>query len=379
MTVTACFVTRNHDQSLGRAIQSITGCASEVIVADTGSTDRTTVVAAELGARVVPITWDDDFAAACNEAVAAATGDWILWLNPDEEVEAGGLPAVAAATTDTAMFAWRVKVRQLHRPDDLGKGKDGRQLRLFRRDPAVRYRGRLHPTFAPPLEEIAAARGQRIGTTPVVIRRHAYLSTPTPDKMRWVVRLLEAELRDRPGQLGFLIELGRNLLWLNDPRGHEVLGEATEQVRGLARNPATPSPWVGSLIEYLLAVSPEHLRSTITRAEVRDLASRWFPGTPPVIWAVAGERFAAGDYSAAATLLERLVQMGRTGVYDQAGGFAPEIISAAAILNLGLCYLHLERWDDARACFVQVVDDPERRDAALRGYRLAELRQRPSG
>jgi hypothetical protein len=76
-------------------------------------------------------------------------------------------------------------------------------------------------------------------------------------------------------------------------------------------------------------------------------------------------------------LLERLAQMGHTGEYDSAGGFAPEIVGSAALLNLGICSLHLGRWDRAKSCFAEVMDDPGRRDAALRGYRLAELQKRP--
>ena len=43
-------------------------------------------IAAALGALVHPFPWDDDFAAGRNFALGQATGDWILWLNPDEEV-----------------------------------------------------------------------------------------------------------------------------------------------------------------------------------------------------------------------------------------------------------------------------------------------------
>src|SRR5262245_9805598 len=117
MSVTAYFVTRNHEESLARAIRSVTGFAGEVIVADTGSTDRTVEVARELGAKVIPIAWTDDFAAACNTAVAAATGDWVLSLNPDEELDPAGLPILAAATNDSRVFAQRLRVRQVLNPD----------------------------------------------------------------------------------------------------------------------------------------------------------------------------------------------------------------------------------------------------------------------
>ncbi len=377
-SLTAFLITRNHETSLPRAIRSVQPAVGEVVVADTGSTDRTVPLAAELGTRVIPIAWADDFAAACNDAVAAATGDWLLWMNPDEELEAGGQNAIAAAIANAESFAWQLRVRQQLHPDRPADGTTGRQYRLFRRVPELRFQGRLHPTLEPSIEALAAARRQSIGLADATIRRHAYLSAPTPDRIRWVVRLLEAELRDRPGQLGFMIELGRNLLWLNDPRGHDVLAEAAEEIRAKSAEPVPPSPWVGSLIEYLLSVSPEQNRSAVGRVEARDLALRWFTATPPVLWAVAAERFAAADYLTAATYLERLIQLGRTGQFDDGGGFSPDLVGPAAILNLGICCLHLARWNDARKWFSEVMTDPARRAAALQGYDLAERQQKPT-
>jgi hypothetical protein len=298
-------------------------------------------------------------------------------MNPDEEVEAGGRAALAAVAEQPGVFAARVRVQHELRPDRSGYGTAEWDTRLFRNDPAVRYQGRLHPWFVTPLEDLAAARGQVVATANATIRKYAFLSSPTPEKVRWAVRLLEDELRDRPGQLNFEIELGRNLLFLNDRRGHEVLGAAAERVREARDAPAPPDPMVGQLLEYLLAVSPEQSRSPITRKEARELAVRWFPHTPPVVWAVAAERFAAGDYQAAAGLLEKLIRMGRTGQYDPAGGFAPDIIGPAAVMNLGQCYLRLGRWVEAKECFAELVMDPDYRDRALQGYGSSERQELP--
>jgi len=377
MDVSAFLITRNHEESLAGAIRSVAGFAAEVLVIDTGSTDWTVAIATELGAKVLPFHWQDDFAAACNEAIARARGEWLLWMNPDEELEPSGIAALTDAIARPTACAWQLGVRQLRHPDDPASGTLGYQPRLFRRDPAIRFHGRLHPEFDPPLEDIAARRGQSIGTVHANIRRHAYLSRPTPDKMRWVVRLLEKELEDRPGQLGYLIELGRNLLWLNDPHGHAVLARAANDLQARTTDPSPPTPWIGSLIEYLLTVSPEQSLSPLGRAEARLLAECWFPTTPPVLWAVASERFAAGAYAESAALLERLLQLGRTADYDDPGGFDPDIIGAAAEINYGLCCLHLERWEEAKLSFSRVVDHPARREAALRGFRLAELKRKP--
>src|SRR5437899_1803305 len=86
MSLSVCMLTRNDEKSLARALCSVAGLVEQVVVADTGSTDQTLAIAHENGADVLPFAWDDDFGAARNFAIDQATGDWILWLNPDEEL-----------------------------------------------------------------------------------------------------------------------------------------------------------------------------------------------------------------------------------------------------------------------------------------------------
>jgi tetratricopeptide (TPR) repeat protein len=372
MSLSVCLVTRNEENNMGRVLRSVAGVADEVIVADTGSTDRTAEVATSFGAKVTPFAWQDDFAAARNHALAQATGDWVLWLNPDEELLPAGcerLPAYLAAE-DVLGYVVRVQEQlQGDRPDNVA---ETHQPRLFRREAGVRYRSRLHPSFAEPLEDLARRLGKLVGAADVTLRRHAYLSVPTPDKLRWAARLLELELHDRPGQIHYLVEYGRTLLLLNDPRGHEVLAEAVEQILPSRDAPVPPVPAAGPLLEYLLTVAPEQYRGRLPRAEARQLALRWFGQTPPVVWALAQDRFQAADYAGAAGLLENLLRMGRSGAYDHSEAFRPDVIGAAALLNLGVCYIRLGELDRAEDCFRQLLTDPVHQAQARRNYALVQ-------
>jgi hypothetical protein len=377
MGVSVLILTRDHGVSLGRAIDSVRGFAAEVVVADTGSTDDTVAVAAARGAKLVPVAWADDFAAALNAGLAAAGHDWVFALNPDEEVAAGADQLVAAAGRP-AVFGVRVPVAEQPAADDRATTPPTWELRLFRNDPRARYRGRVHPALHPSADELAGLRGEMIATADAPVRKHAYLSVPTPEKLRWVVRLLEAELRERPAQLRLRIELGRNLLLLREPSGHDVLAGAAELVQAQADAPTAPDPAVAQLLEYLLGVSPDVRTGPIGRGEARVLAEKWFPRSPPVLYAAATERFRAGDHAAAAGLLERLVGLGRTRAFDPSGGrFSPDILGPAAVSNLGLCYLHLGRWEEAKTCFGPLVAFPRYRDAAAKGYAMAEQQRRP--
>ncbi|MFZ8340957.1 glycosyltransferase, partial [Staphylococcus aureus] len=59
----------------------------EVIVVDTGSSDNTRIVAQRFGAKVFDFPWVDSFAAARNETLRHATGDWVFWMDADDRLD----------------------------------------------------------------------------------------------------------------------------------------------------------------------------------------------------------------------------------------------------------------------------------------------------
>jgi hypothetical protein len=372
MSLSACLLTRNEEKSLPRALRSVAGIAGELIVVDTGSSDGTVRVAMEHGARVYRWAWDDDFAAGCNHALSQATGDWILWINPDEELAADSRPYLLPYTARDEVLAYSVRVRELLRAGQPDAFTETLQVRLFRRHLALRNVGRLHPHFDVSLRELAQSQGQEVATSEVLIIRHAYQSVLTEAKLRWALRLLELELRDRPGQLHYLIEYGLTLLRLSDAMGHEVLAEAVEKLRPLGESPVAPVPTVGPLLEYLLTVSPGQCRSCMTRAEADELAQRWFPNSPPLLWRRAEYSFRAGDYRTAAAFLERLVDLGQNQSYDRSAAFDPRIIGDSARMNLGICYLRLGHLTGAELCFRHLLGHKSYHEQASQNLALAE-------
>src|SRR5512138_2804500 len=82
MQVSATIITLNEQGKIARAIESLR-CCDEVLVVDSGSSDRTMEIAAKLGARVVESPWRG-YAEQKNFAAAQATHDWILSIDADE-------------------------------------------------------------------------------------------------------------------------------------------------------------------------------------------------------------------------------------------------------------------------------------------------------
>ncbi len=84
MKISATIITLNEERNVARAIESLR-CADEIVVVDSGSTDRTTEIAANHGARVVESAWPG-YASQKNHAASQASYDWILSIDADESL-----------------------------------------------------------------------------------------------------------------------------------------------------------------------------------------------------------------------------------------------------------------------------------------------------
>src|SRR5690242_19447443 len=84
--ISACLIVKNEEDNLARCLGSVASAVDEIVLVDTGSTDRTVEIAEQFGARVFHFTWCDDFSAARNESLRHARGEWILWVDGDDEL-----------------------------------------------------------------------------------------------------------------------------------------------------------------------------------------------------------------------------------------------------------------------------------------------------
>jgi hypothetical protein len=145
---------------------------------------------------------------------------------------------------------------------------------------------------------------------------------------------------------------------MEDARGHDVLAEAAAQVSQLRDLPSPPSAKVQVLLTYLLTVPPEKSKANVPYDDARELAVRWFPSSPNLLWTLAEQSFRRKAYADAAQHLQRLLHLGRTGGYDRSHRFDPGILGDESLINLGACYLQMRKLDEAEACFLQLTTHP---------------------
>jgi glycosyltransferase involved in cell wall biosynthesis len=95
LRISVVIITHNEETNLARTLNSVKAIAGEIIVVDSGSTDRTVEIAKSHGAQVFVEEWKG-YAAQKNSAIAKATGDWVLSLDADEEVDSPLAEAISA-------------------------------------------------------------------------------------------------------------------------------------------------------------------------------------------------------------------------------------------------------------------------------------------
>lgn len=154
-------ITLNEEERLPGCLTSVKGLAEEMVVVDTGSRDRTIVVAEQAGARVARMEFLGD--GPCKQrALELATGRWVLLLDADERVTPGlreEIRGVIAGGRQEDGFWIRREVYYLGRRMRYGGLGSDAVLRLFRRD-----RGRCTPVKIHSRVEVEGTVGRLKGS-----------------------------------------------------------------------------------------------------------------------------------------------------------------------------------------------------------------------
>lgn len=86
ITISLCMIVKNEEDTLGNCLESVRDIVDEIIIVDTGSSDRTKEVAGSYTSKIYDFEWIDDFSAARNYSFLKATMDYIMWLDADDVI-----------------------------------------------------------------------------------------------------------------------------------------------------------------------------------------------------------------------------------------------------------------------------------------------------
>ncbi len=246
-----CMIVRDEQDMLPDFLSTVAGIWDELVVVDTGSRDATITLLEEAGACIHHFSWQDDFAAARNIGLEAATGDWILFLDADERLSPELGRQIRALLDDRQAGAATVVMRNL-RPD--GTRRDSNLLRLFRNDPSIRFEHRIHEDPTRDVQRYLMHTGLVMRHLDGVVNHLGYMkniATARGKKTR-DMGLLQRVLKSDPDDLYSWFKLMEQARFWNDERAWRTAAKGCSRrfEKALTRDLAS-QPWADELTALL--------------------------------------------------------------------------------------------------------------------------------
>lgn len=301
--ISLCMVVRDEAKHIGRCLNSVQGIVHEIIVVDTGSTDTTREIAATFGALVKSFPWNEDFSAARNASLEAATGDWILFLDADEELSLSDSGALERLTAHEEPEGYFITIINHLGTTGWSETCPDLVFRLFRPRPDYRFRGAVHEQIAGViLERNNQAKFQTADG--VEITHYGYLDEviQEKDKKKRNLSLIEKELSRAPDDRLLRYHYGVELF--RAERYAEAAQELIKAANGIDPN----TLYLPKLLRYIV-MAHQNSGQPEAALEVAVLGLQFFPDYADLYYYAGLLYLDLKHYSRALEFLERASSM----------------------------------------------------------------------
>lgn len=138
-TLSVCMIVKDEEENIKNILGDLQPLGAEIIVVDTGSTDKTRDVASSMGANFFNFTWCDDFSKARNYSLSRSTGDFILWVDADDRINP---ECIKELKQNLNMLQ-----KHIHTVCINSNGFQFMQKRIFPNCKSIRFEGAIHETI----------------------------------------------------------------------------------------------------------------------------------------------------------------------------------------------------------------------------------------
>lgn len=334
--LSASLIVRDESAFIEDCLASLVGIVDEIVLVDTGSRDDTLAKAGRYPIALHHFPWVGDFSAARNFAIERSTGDWILYIDADERL---GVPDRAALSAmlderDKAAFTLRLHPR-------VGWTAYA-EMRLFRNDPRIRFRGVIHERIQDQVNAVCESDGLRVGASDLTLDHVGYEGDQR-HKLGRNIPLLRDYLAREPARVYCWWHLGDMLLLAGDEAGAReawTSGVAVLHTRPPQSISSSESQCHMSLIQ-LLSSRGEPLEPLLGEALTL------FPGNLALQWMAAKASVEAGEDERARPILERLSAIDAEELFDRDLAYEKTLFSHLSREALALCHFRAGRFAEA--------------------------------
>lgn len=212
LPISVCIIAKNEEKNIERCLSSLSPFGFEIILVDTGSSDRTKELAAKYTNKIFDFVWCDDFSAARNFSLAQASNEWIFMLDCDEWIEQIDIEELNYFRKHLSHAAGSVTRVNLAGSPDSPSSIIDRTERFFSKR-RFAYTGIIHEQLTPKFEN--SFETFLLNTT---IGHSGYLMTEEQrlGKAQRNISLLEKQLKETPNDPYTLYQLGKGYEMLPD-------------------------------------------------------------------------------------------------------------------------------------------------------------------
>lgn len=148
MKISVCMIVKNEEDVLSRCLDCVRQFADEIIIVDTGSSDKTKDIASMYTDKVFDYQWCDDFSKARNYAFSKATSDYVMWLDADDVLEYSEIEKINQLklnmVADTYMLKYATSFDEMGKPIFVYERE-----RIFKNDKRAFWNGFVHEAITP--------------------------------------------------------------------------------------------------------------------------------------------------------------------------------------------------------------------------------------
>lgn len=148
MTLTVAIITLNEEKNLERTLKSVENFADEIVIVDSGSTDKTEEIAKKFGAKFIHQEWLG-YGLQKNKAIELSTSDWILNIDADEEISPELSNKIKAIKENSRYKVYKINFMSVcfNKKIKYGGWSNSYRIRLFRKDSGCYNENSVHEEF----------------------------------------------------------------------------------------------------------------------------------------------------------------------------------------------------------------------------------------
>ncbi len=269
LPVSVCIIAKNEEKYIEQCLKSVSQYGFEIVVADTGSSDRTKELAEKYTDRLFDFEWCADFSKARNFCAGKASNDWILAIDCDEQIQELDMNRFGELIGQFPHSVGRLAVKNVKRSADGGMD--------YETDEIVRLYNKKEYAFASPIHEqirrIGAPDGEALQgfDIPMELIHYGYALSgeKMAEKQHRNLELLYRQAESEPDNAYIYFQIGQS---------QAIIGNHTEAItayeKSLAMDGETAKPYVQLMLVSLMKTYRTAGRMEDALALAQEYASR---------------------------------------------------------------------------------------------------------